>query len=104
MTIFNRRKEEEVTLVDIGNDTNKNYRLYLVECVKAAGQMVIDMAEDIVGQTDCITNLVLELGFDQEYGSIPEITIVRTHLPDRETTDRLLDIYIEKLKKENKDE
>lgn len=93
MTIFNRR-----------NDTSKNYRSYLTECVKVAGQMIIDMAEDIVGQTDCITNLVLEIGFDQEYGSIPEITIARTHLPDRETTDRLLDVYIEKLKKENNDE
>ena len=99
MTIFNRRKEEEVTLVDIGNDTSKNYRLYLTECVKVAGQMIIDMAEDIVGQTDCITNLVLEVGFDQEDVSIPKITITRMYYPDRETMDRLLDIHIEKLKK-----
>ena len=99
MTIFNRRKEEEVTLVDIGNDTSKNYRLYLTECVKAAGQMIIDMAEDIVGQTDCIANLALEVSFDQEDVSIPKITITRMHYPDRETTDRLLDIHIEKLKK-----
>ena len=34
MTIFNRRKEEEVTLVGTGNDTSKNYRLYLVEIDK----------------------------------------------------------------------
>lgn len=99
--IFNKRKEEEVTLVDIGNDTSKNYRLYLVECVKAAGQMIIDMAEDIVGETDHISNLSISAEFDQEFnGSIPELTITRSHMPDRETLERLLDIRVEKSKGE----
>lgn len=89
MTIFNRR-----------NDTSKNYRSYLTECVKVAGQTIIDMSEDIVGQTDCITNLTLEVSFDQEDVSIPKITITRMHYPDRETTDRLLDIRVGKLKGE----
>lgn len=82
---------------------SKNYRSYLVECVKTAGNMIIDMADDIVGETDAITNLALEVSFDQENRSIPEITITRMHLPDNETLDNLLDIRIEKLKKENKD-
>ena len=82
---------------------SKDYRSYLVECVKAAGNMIIDMADDIVGDTDAITNLAIEVSFDQEYRSIPEITITRMHLPDNETLDRLLDIRVEKLKKENKD-
>lgn len=79
---------------------SKDYRSYLVECVKTAGQMIIDMAEDIVGQTDYISDLALEVSFDQENRSIPEITITRMHLPDNETLEHLLDIRIEKLKKE----
>lgn len=76
------------------------YRSYLVECVKAAGQMIFDMAEDIVGQTDHITDLTVKARFNQEdFRSIPEITITRMHLPDRETMERLLDIRVEKLKK-----
>ena len=80
---------------------SEDYRSYLVECVKAAGQMIIDMADDIVGKTDAMTNLALEVSFDQENRSIPEITITRMHLPDHETLDRLLDIRIEKLKKKS---
>ena len=82
---------------------SEDYRSYLVECVKTAGQMIINMADDIVGETDAMTNLALEVSFDQENRSIPEITITRMHLPDNETLDHLLDIRIEKLKKENKD-
>lgn len=78
---------------------SEDYRSYLVECVKAAGQMIIDMADDIVGKTDAMTNLALEVSFDQEKRSIPEITITRMYLPDHETLDHLLDIRIEKLKK-----
>lgn len=78
---------------------SEDYRSYLVECVKAAGQMIINMADDIVGETDAMTNLALEVSFDQEIRSIPEITITKTYLPDRETLDHLLDIRIEKLKK-----
>ena len=77
---------------------SKDYRSYLVECVKTAGNMIIDMANDIVGETDVITNLALEVSFDRENRSIPEITITRMHLPDNETLDHLLDIRIEKLK------
>lgn len=84
---------------------SKNYRSYLVECVKTAGNMIIDMADDIVGETYAMTNLALEVRFDQEnYGSIPEITITRTHLPDHETINHLLDIRCEKLEKESKDD
>ena len=79
---------------------SKDYRSYLVECVKTAGQMIIDMAEDIVGNFDMITNLAVEVSFDQEdRASIPEITITRMHLPDKETLEHLLDIRVDKLKK-----
>ena len=83
---------------------SEHYRSYLVECVKTAGNMIIDMAEDIVGETFPMTNLALEISFDQENRSIPEITITKMHLPDNETLDRLLDIRVEKIKKENKND
>ena len=84
---------------------SEDYRSYLVECVKAAGQTIIDMAEDIVGNFDMITNLAIEVSFDQEdRASIPEITITRMHLPDRETLEHLLDIRVEKLKRGEENE
>ena len=83
---------------------SEDYRSYLVECVKAAGQTIINMADDIVGETDAITNLALEVRFDNEMRNIPEITITRMHLPDNETIDHLLDIRIEKLEKGNKND
>ena len=83
---------------------SKNYRSYLIECVKTAGNMIIDMADDIVGETDAITNLALEVRFDNEMRNIPEITITRMHLPDNETLDHLLDIRIEKLEKEKEND
>lgn len=67
---------------------SKDYRSYLVESVKTAGRMIINMAEDIVGQTDYISDLALEVSFDQESRSIPEITITRKHVPDIETVNR----------------
>lgn len=73
--------------------TSEDYRAYLVECVKTLGQMIKDNAEDIVGETDCISELRLSANFDQEfYNSIPELTITRSHLPDREVVERLMDI------------
>ena len=78
---------------------SEDYRSYLVECVKTAGAIIIDMAEDIVGETFPITNLALEISFDQENLSIPEITITKMHLPDNETLDRLLDNRVEKIKR-----
>lgn len=81
---------------------SKDYRSYLVECVKTSGRMIIDMADDIVGETDAMTNLVLEVRFYTEMRNIPEITITRMHIPDNETVDHLLNIRVEKLKKENK--
>ena len=83
---------------------SEKYRSYLVECVKTAGNMIVDMADDIVGETFPITNLAIEISFDHGNRSIPEITITRMHLPDNETLDHLFDIRVEKLKKENKND
>ena len=73
--------------------TSEEYRAYLVECVKTLGQMIKDNAEDIVGEMDAITGLTLSAEFDQDfYGSIPELTITRSHLPDKEKIDHLMNI------------
>lgn len=73
--------------------SSEEYRAYLVECVKTLGQMIKDNAEDIVGETDNISGLTLSADFDQEfYGSIPELTITRSHLPDKEKLDHLMNI------------
>ena len=80
---------------------SEEYRAYLVECVKTLGQMIKDNAEDIVGETDHISGLALSANFDQEfYRSIPELTITRSHLPDKEKLDRLMDIRSEREKGE----
>ena len=81
--------------------TSKDYRAYLVECVKTLGEMIKDNAEDIVGEKDHISGLTLSANFDQEfYRSIPELTITRSHLPDKEKLDRLMDIRSGKEKRD----
>ena len=61
--------------------TKEEFRKYLVSCVKASGEMIIEMAEDIVGETDDISNLSIGITFDYKYmDSIPEITITRSQV------------------------
>ena len=72
--------------------TGKQYRKFLVEAVKAAGQMMIDNAEDVVGHIDLMTDFCIKFEFSQENnGSIPVMTITRSHLPSIEVIDGLLD-------------
>ena len=72
--------------------TGEQYRKFLVEAVKAAGQMMIDNAEDVVGHIDLMTDFCIKFEFSQENnGSIPVMTITRSHLPSIEVIDGLLD-------------
>ena len=72
--------------------TGEQYRKFLIEAVKAAGQMMIDNAEDVVGHIDLITDFCIKFEFSQEdRGSIPEMTIIKSHLPSIEVIDGLLD-------------
>ena len=72
--------------------TGEQYRKFLVEAVKAAGQMMIDNAEDAVGNIDLMTDFSIKFDFSQENnGSIPVMTITRPHLPSIEAIDGLLD-------------
>ena len=72
--------------------TGEQYRKFLIEAVKAAGQMMIDNAEDVVGHIDLMTDFSIKFDFNQEdRGSIPEMTIIKSHLPSIEVIDGLLD-------------
>ena len=74
-------------------EVHKNYKAALVESIKVAGQMIIDMAEDIAGQSDHISGLSISADFGPELRSIPEITITRSHLPDQEKLEHIFDCY-----------
>ena len=71
--------------------TGEKYRKFLTEAVKAAGQMMIDNAEDVVGHIDLMTDFCIKFKFSQENnGSIPVMTITSSHLPSIEVIDGLL--------------
>lgn len=74
-------------------EAHKNYKAALVESIKVAGQMIIDMAEDIAGQSDYISGLNVSANFDPDLRNIPEITITRSHLPDQQKLEHILDCY-----------
>ena len=54
---------------------NKNT---LIEMVKAAGQEVIDRAEDLVGQGDFIEDFDIWLRFPND-NTVPSIEVTRSH-------------------------
>ena len=75
-------------------EVHKNYKAALAESIKIAGQMIVDMAEDIAGKSDYdISGLGISVNFDPDLRSIPEITITRSHLPDQQKLEQILDCY-----------
>ena len=86
--------------------TGEQYRKFLVEAVKAAGQMMIDNAEDAVGNIDLMTDFSIKFDFSQENNrSIPVMTITRSHLPSIDVIDGLLETrYKLTRNKSNKEE
>ena len=86
--------------------TGEQYRKFLVEAVKAAGQMMIDNAEDTVGNIDLMTDFSIKFDFSQENNrSIPVMTITRSHLPSIDVIDGLLETrYKLARNKSNKEE
>ena len=53
---------------------------------------MIDSAEDAVGHIDLMTDFSIKFEFPQgDRGGIPEMTIIRSHLPSTEVIDGLLD-------------
>lgn len=73
--------------------SEEKYRMFLVENIKVASQMLYEMADDIAGKTDHISDLSITITFDQEMKSLPELTITRSHLPRKEQIDYLIDLY-----------
>lgn len=69
--------------------TAEQYRKILVEEIKVGAQMMYDMAEDIAGKSDHISDLTVMISFDQSGPSIPELTITRSHLPTMEQMEYL---------------
>ena len=69
--------------------TSEQYRAYLIESIKIGAQMIHDMAEDIAGTSDIISNLTVTINFDPTMRSIPELTIERSHYPNQDQLDRL---------------
>ena len=86
--------------------TGEQYRKFLVEAVKAAGRMMIDNAEDAVGNIDLMTDFSIKFDFSQENNrSIPVMTITRSHLPSIDVIDGLLETrYKLARNKSNKEE
>lgn len=72
--------------------TSEQYRTYLIESIKIGAQMMHDMAEDIAGKSDFISNLTVTIDFDPEMSSLPELTIERSHVPNQDQINQLLDI------------
>ena len=70
--------------------TNEQHEIYLTESIKIGAKMMYDMAEDIAGKTDFITNLKVIIEFNND--AVPELTIERSHIPNREQLNQLLDI------------
>ena len=70
---------------------SESYRKYLVEAVKAAGHMLLDSAEDVVGNTDNICDFQITFAFNPElYASIPKMTVTRSHMPSYEVMENLI--------------
>ena len=72
--------------------TSEQNRTSLTESIKIGAQMKHNMAQDIAGRSDLISNLKVTIEFDPEMRSVPKLTIERSHLPNQEQLNRLLDI------------
>ena len=71
--------------------SSEKYRQYLVEAVKVAGHMLLDSAEDVVGNTDNICDFQITFDFNQELcDSIPKMTVTRSHMPSYEVMENLI--------------
>lgn len=57
---------------------SEKYRQKLIELVKAAGQDVIDRAEDLVGNGDLVCDFDIWLRFPQN--GVPTIELTRSYL------------------------
>lgn len=76
---------------------------YLSQCIKEAGQTLIDNAEDFAGKAEGITDFYIRIDFPKDKEYIPEIEVTRTHVPGFKAVDRLFELRerLMKMEKEN---
>lgn len=70
--------------------SEEKYRIFLVENIRVASQMLYEMAYDIAGKTDHISDLSVTITFNQDMNSLPELTVTRSHLPSKEQIEYLI--------------
>lgn len=70
--------------------SEEKYRMFLVENIRVASQMLYEMAYDIAGKTDHISDLSVTITFDRDTNSLPELTVTRSHLPSKEQIEYLI--------------
>lgn len=59
-----------------------SYHDELVDYIKLAGQSIIDNADAIVAKVNYISDFRIDISFEQDCGSIPEITVSMSMYPD----------------------
>ena len=78
------------------------YAQLLVEYTKEVGKFLQEHAEDIVPDVPLIGDFSLNITFDQEYGSWPQLNVSTTAFPSRfEIFNELTEIVKNKYAKEN---
>lgn len=78
------------------------YAQLLVEYTKEVGKFLQEHAEDIVPDTPLIGDFSLNITFDQEYGSWPQLDVCITAFPGHfERLNELTEIVKNKYAKEN---
>lgn len=70
--------------------SDEKYRMLLVESIKVGAQMLYEMAYDIAGKTDHISDLSVTITFDRDMNSLPELIVTRSHLPNKEQIEYLI--------------
>lgn len=61
--------------IKVGSD----YRIQLIEQVRAVGAEIIERAEDLVGGGNLISDFYIDCNFPQG-GGVPTITVTREHV------------------------
>lgn len=70
-----------------------NYVETLTAMVKAAGQDLIDRAEDLVGQGKLLGEFNLYITFDRDNGCIPQIEVNKKYLCKRALHELYPEVY-----------
>lgn len=67
------------------------YREELIDYVKLAAQTIMDNADAIVANVDYVSDFNIDISFRQDCGSVPEITVSVSMLPDPHKIQEILE-------------